>query len=105
MKIKHSKPKGQRILRSTHKHRPLWIQPLDFDLNFSYAQKQWQTWKTLDKSKGVTTAYYAMEHAGLKDVWSLKAALRRIRKWNVPKGTVFNVSLPYEGYSFEITKK
>ncbi len=38
------------------------------------------------------------------NVWSLKAAKRKIANWDVPKGTWFRVSLPYVGYDFKIRK-
>lgn len=105
MKIKHLKPKGHRIFKSTHKVRPLWIQPVVDVLNFSYKTGEWVTYDEY-KGGGLSSAYYAMEHkgSGFKDVWSLKAAIRKIKKWNVPKGTKFIVSFPWIGYEAIITK-
>ena len=51
-----------------------------------------------------TSSYYSMEREGYKNIWSIKAAKRAIFNWNVPKGTVFRVGLPWVGYDFLITK-
>ena len=106
MRVKHSKPKGKRILKSTHKHRPLWIEPEDSNWWFSHNTNEWI--RGIENTDGaISSAYYGIEDSNgkSKDVWSLKAAIRKIRKWNVPKDTVFNVSTPYVGYDFKITKQ
>lgn len=104
MKITHSKPKGQRILKSTHKYSPLWIEPEESNYWFIHEIGEWSNKIPTDKS--FSSIYYSVEHnkGGNKDIWSLKAAIRRIKKWNIPKGTVFHVILPYVGHEFKITK-
>ena len=101
MKIVSSKPKGQRMFKSVKggkKHkRPFWIEPLDNNLWFNVMTGEWE-------DKGHTSAYYAMENNGFNDAYSLKAVIRLIKKWNVPKGTKFLASLPFVGYDFHITK-
>lgn len=110
MKIKSSKPKGQRIFKSVtiqskyydgtkrRTKRPFWIEPIDVVLwLFDTETGEWG--KT-----GNTSAYYAMSNEGFNDAYSLKAVKRLIAKWNVPKGTKFRASLPFVGYKFIITK-
>jgi hypothetical protein len=112
MRVTSSKPKGQRIFKSTaHKYRinghifkmrrPLWIEPEGDDWWFYLETGQWLQ-EMIDGRK--TTSYYAMTLDGYNDVYSLKAAKRLIAKWNVPKGTKFRVSLPFVGYDFYLTK-
>lgn len=52
----------------------------------------------------MTTSYYAMRFDGFNDVYSLKAAKRKIANWNIPNGTEFKVDLPFVGHSFIIKK-
>lgn len=40
-----------------------------------------------------------------EDCRSLKAAIRKVKKANVPKGTVFILSSRYVGYDIEIIKR
>lgn len=103
MKIRSVKPKGQRIFKDTHKHRPYWIEPVNTDLWFNVSIGEWEHFEDY-KGGGRTTSYYAMKYNGYKDIWSIKAAKRTIAKWNVPRGTVFRVALPWVGYDFFITK-
>ncbi len=111
MKVKSSKPRGQRIFKCTKfRHitggrkirRPFWIQPVGkgwwFDLEFG----EWT--QEYNGIGGMTSSYYAMTRDGYNDIYSLKAAKRLIYKWSVPKGTKFRVSLPFVGYWFIITK-
>lgn len=56
-------------------------------------------------NEGNTSVYYSMTCHGFNNVYSLKAVLRLVRKWKVPKGTKFIAHLPFVGYSFLITKK
>jgi len=117
MKIKSSKPKGQRIFKSQTIHskyedgskrriykRPFWIEPIHEKgepfLYFCLHTGQW----TCETTGANTSAYYAMSYDGFKDVYSLKAVIRLMKKWNVPKGTKFRASLPFVGYDFYITK-
>lgn len=100
MKVKFSKPRGQRIKKSYH--RPLWIEPENKDMIFDTTEKRWT--KLYTKGNGVTTAYYAMDIHGLRDVYSVKAAIRLINSWDVPVGSKWNVLLPWIGHDFIITK-
>lgn len=104
MKVKSSRPKGQRIFKNTHKHRPYWIEPVNCDYWFNISTGEWETMEEYDGKSGRSSAYYAMEYNGFKDIWSLKAAKRLIAKWNVPKGTIFRVELPWIGHDFLVTK-
>ena len=45
-----------------------------------------------------------MTYDGFNSIYSLKAAKRKIAKWNVPKGTKFKVGLPWVSYNFIVTK-
>ena len=114
MKIISRKPKGQRIYKSTTIHskyedgskrriykRPFWVEPIDFGWFFCLYTGQW-----VNETTGAnTSAYYAMSYDGFNDAYSLKAVIRLIKKWNVPKGTKFRASLPFTGYDFFITKQ
>jgi hypothetical protein len=107
MKVIFSKPKGQRIKKSRHRYRPLWIEPESCTLFFSNKTGEWGELDKIDKSEGCTSTYYAMEWSGskYKNVWSLKSAIRKIKKWDVPRGTVFIVKTPWVGHEFKITKQ
>lgn len=114
MKITSSKPRGQRLFKSTtykftnrkgikiKNKRPLWIEPIGPSWWFNLNSGQWEV--GYDSSKRMTTSYYCMKYDGFNDVFSLKAAKRLINNWDVPKGTKFKVSLPFIGYHFIITK-
>lgn len=109
MKIISSKPKGQRIFKSVTIHskyedgskrrmkRPFWIESVENNLWFNTQTGEWG-------EKGNTSVYYAMSYDGFNDAYSLKAVIRLVKKWNVPKGTKFRASLPFVGYDFFITK-
>lgn len=100
MKVKYSKPRGLRIKKVMGKDRPFFITTKN--LWFNMKTGQWE--ECYDFSNGDwSSAYYAMGDSRYKDLYSLKAVKRKIAKWNVPKGTVFRVSL-YVGYDFLITK-
>lgn len=102
--VKFSKPKGQRIKKS-HK-RPMWIEPLDkVGWQFNTTRLVWQRWEDFNETEGCTTVYYAMGKHGLRDVYSLKAAIRLINSWEeVPDGFKFYVRLPWVGHHFIISK-
>lgn len=102
MKIRSTKPKGQRIYKSTHKFRPLWIEPIESNYWFNLTTGEWEY--KINNFSNCTSSYYSMESEGYKNIWSIKAAKRAIFNWNVPKGTVFRVSLPWVGHEFFITK-
>ena len=114
MKVVSSKPKGSRMYKSvtfkltsgfnkgTKVRRPLTIRPVDIKWSFCLISGQW---RLRGESYGDTMSnYYSMTWAGYNNVYSLKAALRLIRKWDVPKGTQFYVGLPFVGYEFKVTK-
>lgn len=114
MKVKSSKPKGQRIfkcvksyVKSNHSlsrkiKRPFLIKPIGKDWWFDLDIGQW--YQNYDSNRDSISDYYSLKSFGYRRIYSLKAAKRLIYKWNVPKGTKFNVDLPYIGYSFIITK-
>lgn len=115
MKITSSKPRGQKILSSKMKikvpfgrhkgkkvRRPFALEPIGRGWWFDLSDGEW---KPEYNGKGnMSSSYYAMTHDGFNNVWSLKAAKRKIANWDVPKGTWFRVSLPYVGYDFKIRK-
>lgn len=114
MKVRSRKPRGQRLFKSVlhkmefglHKgtkvKRPFNIQPIENGWWFCLEKGQWES--EYNGKGNMTSCYYSMTHDGFKDVYSLKAVKRLIYKWNVPKGTVFSVTLPFMGYEFFITK-
>lgn len=114
MKVISSKPKKQRILKSVyykmdfgiHKgkklKRPFSISPIGSNWWFCIKDGQWQ--QGYNGTGGMTSTYYAMTKDGFKDAYSLKAVIRLIRNWDVPKGTKFTARLPFVGYDFTITK-
>jgi hypothetical protein len=114
MKVTSSKPVGQRMFKSvkathtTHRKikvkmkRPLWIEPIGKNWWFDLNTGEWV--QGYNGKGGMTTSYYSMESDGFNNIYSLKAAKRKIANWDVPKGTWFRVSLPYVGYDFKIRK-
>jgi hypothetical protein len=110
MRTISEKPKGQRIFKTMkYSHpefkkkiiRPLWIEPIGKNWMFNLITGEWTNeWFEGAKS----SVYYSMKCHCFNDIYSLKAAKRKIKKWNVPKGTKFKVDLPWVGYSFIITK-
>lgn len=114
MKIISSKPKRQRIFKSVYhvlefgRHkgkkvkRPFSIEPIGKNWWFCLESGEWVV--EYNGVGNMTTSYYAMTHDGFNNVYSLKAAIRLICKWNVPKGTKFRISLPFRGYGFTIIK-
>jgi len=110
MKVYSKKPKGQRIFKCMkfwHPKfgkitRPFNIHPVENDWWFNLKTGEWQ--QSYPYKSPCTNHFYAMEHSGYKNIYSFKAALRTIRKWNVPIGTKFMVSSPFVGYYFIVTK-
>lgn len=109
MKTISTKPKRQRIYKTiSYKrgdrkiHRPLLIQPLDSIWKFDIKIKDWVY--TSEASLYYDNEYFIMSLDGLNNIYSLKAAIRLLKKWNVPTGTKFWVRLPFIGYDFIITK-
>lgn len=112
MKVWSKKPRGQRIFKARKKirlengrigRRPYWIEPVGHSWMFIYDIGQWV--QNYEGESDRTTSYYSMRHEGYHNVWSLRAAMRLIKKWDIPKGTKFIVSLPYVGHEFIVTKK
>jgi len=99
MKVISLKPKGKRIFKT--KKRPYWIEPIGEGWWFYLEKGEWKE-GFYDGHK--TSSYYSMVTIGFNDIYSLKAAKRKINKWNVPKGTKFEVNLPWVGHGFIITK-
>lgn len=114
MKIIFNKPKQQRITKAIkylykanglsknkpYRHRrPLWIEPVGSGWWYSLTKKQWQ--QGYNSKDRMTTSFYGM---GEEDVYSLKAAIRKISKWDLPKGTKVRISLPLVGHDIYITK-
>lgn len=105
MKITSIKPKGHRMFKSVKSvtalgcktKRPFWIEPLNNNLWLDTTSGQWG-------ETGNTSVWYAMKCEGFTDAFSLKAVIRLVKRWNVPKGTKFRASLPFVGYDFIITK-
>lgn len=111
MKVKSSKPRGERIFKCPRLHikgkkikRPYWIEPLNRGLYFNPETLTWNGGNELESLRGQHSVYYAMEYLDLPDAYSLKAVKRLISKWNAPKGTWFKASLPYVEYEFKIRK-
>jgi len=103
MKVKSSKAKGQRIFKLKGNRRPYWIEPTEDGWWFDTKIGQWT--KTPEFGYGeLSSSYYSMKCHGYKNCKSFKAALNLIRKWDVPIGTEFRVSLPWIGYGFKVTK-
>jgi len=112
MKVKSSKPKGQRMFKSIKfihtnhcgkmKHkRPFWIEPIGKGWWFDYLNDEWYDGGYNSKRYSIS---YAVKIYGLNDIYSLRAAKRKIANWDVPKGTKFRVDLPFVGYNYIITK-
>ncbi|MCD8413635.1 hypothetical protein [Tenacibaculum finnmarkense] len=115
MKTVYSKPKGHRINKSVKFHfnscgkykRPLWIEPVYVKGNswcFSTETGEWYNGYENIPEGGRCSSYYSMNCDGFNNIYSLKAARRKIAKWNVPKGTKFSVGLPFEGHDIIVTK-
>lgn len=116
MNIVAKKPKGQRIYKSLKfklelgrnkgkkVKRPYWIEPIGKGWWFDLKSGQWYN-GGYDSNRRSVSSYYAMTYDGFKNAYSLKAVIRLVAKWDVPKGTEFTASLPFVGHEFKITKK
>lgn len=105
MKVTSSKPKGQKIKKTTKgKQKPFCIEPIGSSWWFSTETGEWYNGYKNVPEGGMSSSYYFMTYDGFNDIYSLKAAKRKIAKWNVPKGTKFKVGLPWIGYYYIITK-
>lgn len=108
MKVQYSKSKRGRIKKSHG--RPLWIEPEGNGWWYVYEDDEWYNVydNALRDASGYmthrsrTTSYYVYPS---RPIWSLKAAIRKIRKWKVPEGTRFKVCLPWIGHEMIVTKK
>lgn len=95
MKIQFQAPKGKRIKKQF------------MDIELDYTTEDWAYWW-----------YYPESHEWRKDsdykphetyasnscrCRSLKAAIRKIKKWNFPKGTKFRLCSRWVGYDIYIT--
>lgn len=114
MNTKYRLPKGQRMKKSRSAvhpatklsgnkpykvKRPLWIEPIGKSWWYSITKDQWE--QGYNPKDRMCTSYYGM---GSKDVYSLKAAKRLVHKWDVPRGTVFRISLPFVKHDIYVTK-
>ena len=97
-----SKFRGNRICKVPHSGRPLWVEPLGSGWWFNLSSGEWQD--NYPTGGNCMSSYYSMNSSGFHNIYSLKAAKRKISKWNVPKGTWFRVSIPYVGYNFKVKK-
>lgn len=94
MNIKYSKPKTQRIFKSSRRIAPFHIKGngpnyyLDLWEGKCYMEGKW----------------YTFNIPSYKSIYSLKACKRFIHKIDVPKGFQFLVLLPYYNHYFIITK-
>lgn len=108
MRVTSKKPKGQRIKKTTKgKQRPFWIEPIFTKGSswwFSTETGEWYNGYDNIPEGGRCSSYYAMTYDGFNNIYSLKAAKRKIAKWNVPKGTKFSVGLPWIGFKFIVSK-
>ena len=111
MKVRYSKPKQQRLLkcinfksdkRLSKVKRPLWIEPIGDNWWFNLNSGQWE--QDPESLSHKSSSYYSMHYHGFNNVYSLKAAKRKIANWNVPKGTEFKVDLLFICHNFIITK-
>ena len=112
MKVISIKQKGYRMMKCinfNHKKqgktkRPFSIAPLDFGWWFCLKTGEWIKGYDKEFKRGRKSNYYAMKYDGFNDIYSLKAAKRKISNWNVPRGTKFRVEMPFVNYDFVITK-
>lgn len=110
MKVISIQHKGNRIFKSVTEHYkmgkmkiPLHIEIIDNDTNWWFDILTGE-WVENYNVGGMVSAYFSLTYYGFKEIHSIKAAKRKIHKWNVPKGTKFLVSLPFVNYSFIIIK-
>lgn len=110
MRIISAKAKGQRAFKSVtlitisrrRIKRPFFLYPLDGNLWFCLEKGEWM--EGCNGNGQMTSSYYAMKMHGFNNAYSLKAVIRLVSKWKVPKGTRFKASLPLTGHDFYITK-
>ena len=109
MKIKSQKPKGQQIKKAVYKGFSFWVNPIDAGGGkwwFSIKTGEWHSgYKNMPDGGRCLMCRDSMTYVGFKNIYSLKAAKRRVVKWNVPKGTKFRVGIDGKSSSFIITKQ
>ena len=91
MKIKYQAPKGHRI----KSYGFCWLQPENSLYWFREDIKQWR----LNEDMPVGVACSSGDLCK-----SLKAAIRKIKKYDLPKGTEFRLVSKWVGYDIYITK-
>ena len=96
MKIRYQAPKGKRI-----KKQFMWLE-LDPETT-----DDWIEWVYyLESKEWRKDSYFKLYETYGSSVCrcrSLKAAIRRIKKWNFPKGTTFMLLSRWVGYDIYIT--
>lgn len=94
--IKYNKKRGSRIKNYGFR----WIE-LDYDhiLDYDYYPSLNNWFNSNDPKVNLT-----MDCSSGEDCHSLKAAIRKVKKANVKKGTKFILVSKYVGYDIEITK-
>jgi hypothetical protein len=92
MKIKYQAPKGRRIKN----HDFYWLEHENSLYLYVESIKQWVLFEDIPKNCG----YYSTGDT----CRSLKAAIRRIKGYNMPKGTKFRLVSKWVGYDIYITK-
>lgn len=96
MKIKFQAPKGKRIKK----------QFLYIELDYTTVNEQDWLWHPESKVWRQGFNLQDGDFCACNSCYccSLKAALRRIKKWNFPKGTTFRLCSRWIGYDVYITK-
>ena len=95
MKIKYQVPKGHRIKKQ---FIAVELDPdSDYKFNYMYFEEshEWRRWGDFKDGE-----IYASSSCHCR---SLKAAIRKIKKWNFPKGTKFRLCSMWVGHDIYIT--
>ena len=94
MKIKFQAPKGRRL-----KNQFMYLE-MDLDnwnkMMYFPENNEWRDFKTGYKPNETCSLSFCFCR-------SLKAAKRKIKKWNLPKGTIFKLCNRFVGYDIYIT--
>lgn len=97
MKIKFQAPKGLRLKK----------QFISIELD-PKTTKEWYSWWYYPESNEWRNDNRYKPHetyaSSSCNCYSLKAAIRKIKKWNFPKGTTFRLSSMWIGHDIYITK-
>ena len=104
IRVQSSKPRGQRVFRSYNSPFSITIirKPHEEFWWFNYETGEWT--QKLDGTHHFSNSYFIADRYGHKSIYSLKAAIRKIKKWNLPSGTRFRICTSWAGYEFIITK-